>query len=107
MSEQNFLNISEQYLQQLSDNIEDADQEAVLSVDFHDGILEIIDDDDRTFVINQHSATQKIWYSSPFSGADYFAYENDNWLNKNGVELTGKLAAELEENFKIKINVQE
>ena len=104
MAELNFLSISEEYLRQLADNIEDSDTESLLSVELQDGILEIIDEEDRTYIINQHSATQKIWYSSPFSGADYFAFENDNWLNKNGVELSDKLAQELLDNFKLKIN---
>jgi iron donor protein CyaY len=105
MEEQNFLTKSELFLQNLADNIEDADTEAVLSVEFHDGILEIIDDNDKTYVINQHSATQKIWYSSPYSGADYFSYQQDKWCNKNQLELKTKLAAELKNFYTITINV--
>ncbi len=105
MPQQNFLTISESFLQNLADNIENADIEANLSVEFHDGILEIIDEAENTYVINQHSATKKIWYSSPHSGADYFAYIEEKWLNKENIELIVKLAAELENFYALKINV--
>ena len=105
MSEQSFLTRAGNFLENMADQIEDIDIEAKLSIEFYDGILEIIDESDRTDVINQHSATEKIWYSSPFSGADYFSYKQNEWQNKDGISLVNKLAAELESNYAIKINV--
>jgi iron donor protein CyaY len=99
MEEQEYLTISAKFLENLTEKIEYADQEAVLEVEFHDGIIEINDSDARTFIINQHSATKKIWYSSPFSGADYFAFTRQNWLNKEGVDIIKKLSDELKENY--------
>jgi frataxin-like iron-binding protein CyaY len=42
-------------------------------------------------------ANRKIWYSSPFSGADYFSYDETTlqWLDFKGEELKQKLFSEL------------
>ena len=53
------------------------------------------------FVINRNSGNQKIWYSSPFTGADYFAFDEvaKQWINAKKIELTQKLMSELQEYF--------
>lgn len=94
----NFHQLCEEFLQNLADEIEAKDCDSMLDVEYQDGILEIkIIASKKTFVINRNSGNQKIWYSSPFSGADYFAFDEktSSWLNEKGVELATKLSGEL------------
>jgi len=93
-----FYKLSENFLIKLADHIENEDQDSIFDVEYSDGILTIlIHKTDQEYVINRHSANQKIWYSSPVSGADYFEFNEQNlkWLNAKGVELEQKLLSEL------------
>lgn len=97
-----FYKLSENFLLKLADSIENSDPNSIFDVEYSDGILTIsIDKSGQEYVINRHNANQKIWYSSPLSGADYFSFDDSKqqWLNASGIELTEKLKAELE-NFK-------
>lgn len=100
MSESKFVKLCDDYLQSLSQDIEKADKDSLLDVDFFDGILEIkIQSNQKTYIINRHAASQKIWYSSPFSGADYFSFDEKSakWLDSKGEELSQKVFKELKE----------
>ena len=55
----------------LTEKFEDFD------VDYLDGILKITIEKKGQFVINKHSSSQKIWYSSPVSGAKYFVWNDE------------------------------
>ena len=102
MLEKDFLLLSEDKLIKIADFIEDNDSNSIFDVEYSDGILNIdIFNSNQTYVINKHGASQKIWYSSPISGADYFSYnsQKQKWLNDKGGELTEKLLAELKDNF--------
>lgn len=93
-----FYKESEDFLVDLSQKIEKIDKDSVFDVDYSDGILDIlVYETDQQYVINRHNANQKIWYSSPISGADYFSFDENskNWLNAKGVELESKLMDEL------------
>lgn len=107
MNETKFLELAEETLINLADFIENNDEKSIFDVEYSDGILNIeIFDENKFYVINKHSASQKIWYSSPVTGADYFAYDekNQKWLDKNNNELEKTLIDELTKNFKFKIN---
>lgn len=98
MLEKDFLFLCDQALQNLAAAIEEKDDHAQLDVDYSDGILSIeIEENGQQYVINRNSASQKIWYSSPISGADYFSFDEDrkDWIDKNGKNLSNKLFAEL------------
>jgi iron donor protein CyaY len=98
MTEQDFYELSEETLMSLADNIESKDVNSLLDVEYSDGILTIlVERTKQTYVINKHSATQKIWYSSPISGADYFSYDNKSykWINTKNIDLQNKLFDEL------------
>ena len=102
-----FYNISEEFLTDLFDEIEKSDVNSIFEVDYSDGILSItIFKTDQQYVINRHNSNQKMWYSSPISGTDYFAYDEEKkqWLSDNGTELKNKLSKELEtfDGFKFK-----
>ncbi len=102
MSEKNFLQNCDNTLESLSERLEALDKNSKLDVEYSDGILTIkIEESEKTYIINRHQATQKIWYSSPFSGADYFSYDEKSakWLNSKGLELREKLFGELGDNF--------
>ena len=107
MNDTKFLQIAEKKLIEIADIIENNDNNSIFDVEYSDGILNIeIFDDNKIYVINKHSASQKIWFSSPISGADYFSYEENkgDWLDKNNKELSEILFLELTTNFNFKIN---
>lgn len=97
-----FYKKSENFLINLAQKIEDLDKNSIFDIDYSDGILDIlVHETEQEYVINRHNANQKIWYSSPLTGADYFSFnETENkWLNDKGNELEEKLLNELK-NFK-------
>jgi frataxin len=99
MSDKNFHHLCDNFLESLAQKLEEWDKNSALDVEYSDGILTInLENSGKTYVINRHSATQKIWYSSPISGADYFSF-NENaqkWLDSKGEEIEKKLLEELE-----------
>lgn len=98
MTSLSFYKLSENFLIKLADNIESNDRDSIFDVECSDGILTIlVHKTEQEYIINRHSANQKIWYSSPISGADYFEFNDQSlkWLNAKGVELEEKLFAEL------------
>lgn len=100
MAEQNFHILSESTLLNLADQIEKLDINSIFDVEYSDGILTILlEKTNKQYVVNKHSASQKIWYSSPLSGADYFSYDNNSlkWLNSKKEELEMKLMSELKQ----------
>ena len=106
ISEKDFTAFSEEQLLELADLIENNDKNVAFDVEYADGILNIIAfESNQTYVINKHSASKKIWFSSPVSGADYFSYnfENKKWLDDKGEELTKILLSELTTNFNFKL----
>jgi iron donor protein CyaY len=101
----NFYQLCDDFLQFLSQLIENQDSSGALEIDYLDGILKIvINNNKKTFIINRNAGNQKIWYSSPFSGADYFSYnqESKQWLNSSNLELSEKLMHELKSFIKLK-----
>lgn len=101
MAETNFHNACNSFLEELAQQIENSDKNSKLDVEYSDGILKItVESSSQTYVINRHSASQKIWYSSPISGADYFSLnENGKWLDAKGEEVGIKLFSELKKFF--------
>lgn len=92
--------ICDNYLEDLSEELENLDKNSDLDIDYSDGILNIIiESNAKTYVINRHSASQKIWYSSPVSGADYFSYDDkkEKFISDKNEELKTKLFKELKE----------
>lgn len=94
----NFYQASEDILIKLADKIEGMDNGAKLDVEYSDGILSIkVEASNKQYVINRNSANQKIWYSSPLVGADYFAYDETSkkWISDKKEDLEEKLLKEL------------
>ena len=102
MLEKDFLKYCEEALNQLFQNIEENDKNSKLDIEYSDGIIKIMIDESRqTFVINRHSASQKIWCSSPFSGVAYFSFNqtNNQWLDTKNRELISTIINELNNYF--------
>lgn len=100
MLEKDFLQFCDQSLQDLLSQLEKKDKNSALDVDYADGILTIeIERTAQTYVINRNSASQKIWYSSPLSGASYFSFDEKNrsWIDGEKNTLAEKLFAELQQ----------
>jgi iron donor protein CyaY len=98
MLEKDFLKHCETALIKLCTQVEEADKNSQLDVEYSDGILNIIiETTKQTYVINRHGASQKIWYSSPITGANYFSFEENSqkWLDSKSNELEQKLFSEL------------
>lgn len=98
MTEQDFYTLAEATLTKLADDVEKMDKNSALDIEYSDGILNIVvESTNQTYVINKHSASQKIWYSSPISGADYFSFDQNSakWLDANNADLSTKLFTEL------------
>jgi iron donor protein CyaY len=105
MNATEFLKLSEAFLIDLADYIEDNDAESEFDVEYSDGILNInVFEQSKQYVINKHSASSKIWFSSPVSGANYFAYDEakKQWLDDDKKELKNILISELKNNFNFK-----
>ncbi len=106
ISQKDFLTLSEKELIKIADIIENKDQNSLFDIEYSDGILSIdIFSTGEKYVINKHSASQKIWFSSPVSGANYFAFNEKQckWLDDKNQELETLLIDELEDNFTDKI----
>lgn len=98
----NFSHLAEGKLIKIADYIEHKDHHSTFDVEYADGILNInVFKTKQVYVINKHSASQKIWFSSPISGANYFSYDESNqkWLDDKGKELEEFLIKELQNNF--------
>ena len=85
MLEKDFLELSEKELINLADAIENNDRNSIFDVEYVDGILTInVFGKNQQYVINKHLASKKIWFSSPISGANYFAYDSPfSWFSNS------------------------
>ena len=100
MLEKDFLKFCESALIELSEKVEAMDKNSKLDVEYSDGILEIvINATKQIYIINRNSGNQKIWYSSPLTGADYFSFDEKSryWISAKGEELAEKLFLELKQ----------
>ena len=88
---------------QISDNT-DVDG----SVELHEGVLTIdfLSPGRGTFVVNKHTASRQIWYSSPVSQPAYFDADS-NWTSKRlgGMNLRSKLALDIEKLVRIRLDL--
>ena len=92
MDSSQFLKIAESFLQELADEIENANDE--IEVDYLQGILTITLADKKQYVLNKHEPTKQIWLSSPFSGAHRFELKENKWINKDNISIFELLTKE-------------
>lgn len=99
MLEKDFYKLCEDALSNLAQELEKRDGNSKLDFDYAEGILKIVIlVDKKTYVINRNSGNQKIWYSSPLTGADYFSFDekSNSWLDAKGEELAQKFFSEIQ-----------
>jgi frataxin len=85
-------------LAELQTKIEAALDAADPEVELRGGILTVVLDDGRQFVINKHAPTRQIWVSSPVGGAAHYAWDEGAkiWRStRSESELRASLAADL------------
>jgi iron donor protein CyaY len=98
MLEKDFYKLSEKTMIEIAEELEKYDSNALFDIEYSDGVLDILlIKTNQRYVINRHFANQKIWYSSPFSGADYFSFDEVScgWINKEKNEIKEKLLSEI------------
>ena len=78
------------------------------SVELHEGVLTIDFSGPKngTFVINKHTASRQIWYSSPVSSPAYFDPVDSEWISKRlGMSLRNKLVVDVEKLVNIRLDL--
>lgn len=96
-SESEFHSIADSYLESLFERLEEQDTEGLLDMTQQEGVLKIIADDTKTFIINKHAASQEIWLASPLSGGLHFkpADKGRDWKLSDGRRLSVVISEEL------------
>ncbi len=85
MDKSSFHERADEFLSEIVEAIEIADEKGAVDAELIEGILTIEISDDVEYVINKHEPTKQIWVSSPESGASRLSYsEDDNdWQNSD------------------------
>ncbi len=93
----NFHEIADDTLEDIFANLDANADENEIEVDLLNGVLSIKLPDGSEYIINKHEPSQQIWFSSPFSGANKFTYNESKqqWVNDLGEELLELLNIEL------------
>lgn len=97
ISESQFNLISDEYLENLFDRLEEMIGE-VADVDLQDGILNIEFDAGGIYIINKHRPNKQIWLASPRSGASHYAYDETTkkWIGtRDQADFALRLSEEL------------
>jgi frataxin len=81
---------SEKALNQLLEFAENLENTHEIEVNLDSGVLSIIMPDDKEYIINKHTPSRQIWVSSPYSGAGYFEFNQNNWVPKRSDAAKGK-----------------
>ena len=72
LSEKQYLVLVEDFLQNLSDHIDelmDADSNSIIEdVNYSSGVLKLDMTNGKTYVLNKQAPNKQLWLSSPFSG---------------------------------------
>jgi CyaY protein len=90
-----FHKIADELLQNLADEIENANDRA--EVDYLQGILTITLPNNKQFVLNKHEPTKQIWLSSPISGSHKFTYTESSgaWVGYEKEEFFSLIEKEI------------
>lgn len=111
ISDSRFESLATAELESIADLVDTqiSDKESVDgSVELHDGVmtLDFISPAKGTFVINKHTASQQIWYSSPVSAPAYFDIAKSGWFSKRlGMSLRSKLTLDVEKLVRIRLDL--
>ena len=94
-----FDSLAEKELHKISELVEERSEKIDLdSLEFNEGVVTIAFNS-GVFVLNKHSASRQIWYSSPVSSPAYFELLGGNgqpwWSSRVGMTLREKLKADI------------
>lgn len=102
-----FEGLAEKELAEINDLVEHkAELFGVDNIDFQEGVLSI-EIAGSTIVINKHSASQQIWYSSPVPPPAYFDPVNDGhkwWSNKICMNLRSRLISDMKSISRVNVS---
>jgi iron donor protein CyaY len=101
MDKNEFVQLADETIENIANEIEEADSLYQLEIDFIDGVVNIELQDGKEYVINRHDASSQIWLSSPFSGAHHFSYEDEQWISSDESTLYRLLKEEFKEELDI------
>ena len=76
--EKRYLLIVEDFLEQLSDSLDeilDSDPTFIDDINFSSGVLKIECQGGKTYVLNKQAPNKQLWLSSPFSGPQRYEYD--------------------------------
>lgn len=71
------------------------DSGALEDLDLQGGILTILTEAGKTFLLTKHSPTRQVWLASPVSGGLHFVYSGKDWRLPDNTELYDHLQREL------------
>lgn len=77
-------------LNQLLEFAEGLENNHEIEVNLDSGVLSLVMPDDREYIINKHTPSRQIWVSSPYTGAGYFEFNQNNWVPKRAEAAQGK-----------------
>ena len=97
LNEYEFHDAADDWLDRCFEMLESQDAEAALDIDLDNGVMNIVIDDENTFVISKHAPSSQLWLSSPLSGGLHFDAESEGerWVLDDGRELAVILSEEL------------
>lgn len=98
MDETRYHTIAEATLEHCFTQLESAYEAGnIEDLELEEGILTIITDSGRTFVLSKHAPTQQIWLASPLSGGLHFRYDDaaQGWSLPDGRDLYTHVRSEL------------
>ena len=79
MNDSKFLVLADATLKKIEEMIED-DFKDFFEIDYQDGVLTILLENEDEYVLNRHLPQHQIWLSSPISGTYYFNYNLDECI---------------------------
>lgn len=95
LTESQFQSLTATTLARLHDALEPAyDSGALEELDLQTGILTIITESGKTFVVSAHGPSKEMWLASPLSGGLHFIWDGSQW-SKNGETLDFVLSRDL------------
>ncbi|CCE62505.1 hypothetical protein TPHA_0C03530 [Tetrapisispora phaffii CBS 4417] len=94
-------NVADQFLEELSENIEDISQnfpKDIPDVDLSHGVLTVTVHKFGTYVINKQPPNKQIWLASPISGPNRYDYYKGEWVSlRDNTKILDVLKKELTE----------
>lgn len=98
LSETAFHDLCGEHIARLQDALEEQDTAGILDIDGQDGMLSIVLEDGKTFIVSRHTAARELWLSSPVSGGHHFPpAAKGGWVLPDGRSFPALLLAEIKQ----------